>query len=77
MNVPIQNKVAVTADGATQVHAIGDGVYATLCGLDGEENQVEPAQSWEKITCPQCYNLWRAWRAYQANDFVLRLRIAP
>lgn len=70
----IQTKIEVTADGEAQVHAIGDGLYATLCGLDGEEHAVEPVSPSRKITCPQCFRLWTAWRAYHAADFSPTLR---
>lgn len=70
-------RVAITVEGTREVHAgDGSGVYATLCGLDGDEAQVvEPAASWEKITCSQCADAWLAWRNYRPCDFVLRVRI--
>lgn len=69
-------RVAVTVEGERNVHAgDGSGVYATLCGLDGEENTVESAQAWEKITCQQCATAWKAWKAYTPADFQLKVRV--
>lgn len=69
-------RVAVTLEGVRGVHAgDGSGNYATLCGLDGEENTVERAGNFEKITCPQCAEAWKAWKVYRPADFCLAIRL--
>lgn len=69
-------RIAIVAEGERHIHAgDGVGVYATLCGLDGDENLMEPARSWEKIDCEQCADAWKAWRAYTAADFEFKLRV--
>jgi hypothetical protein len=70
----LSSKVEVTVDGESHIHAVGNGLYATLCGLDGEDYATEPARPRQQITCPQCFQLWDAWRAYRAEDFSPKIR---
>lgn len=71
------SKIRVTTpDGESFVHAgDGQGVYATLCGLDGEENTVWAVGPGERITCDQCAIVFKAWRAYRPADFTLKMRV--
>lgn len=59
--------VAFMVDGAISTHADSAGLfnYATLCGLDGEENAVVPVMPGAVIDCPQCIALWKAWSKYR------------
>ena len=69
--------VAIIDDEVRQVHAIGtNSVYATLCGLDGNDpddsvrqSNGGPVGAGEKITCPDCYAIWEHARSYQKRDF--------
>lgn len=63
--------IAVAADGVTEVHAAGDGVYATLCGIDGDdrEQSIVGLPDDPRIDCPQCRAKWQAWRRFVALDF--------
>ena len=66
--------VAIAIDGEVGVHAVGDGNYASLCGLDGTDDGVGQQTAalplgTTKIDCPQCQALWRACRRYRAADF--------
>ena len=66
--------VAVEFNGIVEVHLppIGAGAYATLCGMDGDDEwegqkpTVLPHGS--KVTCPHCINIWRVARAYEPKN---------
>lgn len=69
-------KVRVTLDGVTDTHAASTAFgYATLCRLAGDEASVQAASDFERITCTQCAQLFKAWRAYSAGDFSLKMRV--
>ena len=67
--------VRVSADGELSVHALdATGNYATLCGLDGDDNHPSCPQKVighlkrGKIDCPECRNiLKKAWE-YSERD---------
>lgn len=64
--------VRVTVNGETLTHGNGDGVpgdWATLCGLDGEENPVEDALPGAKIDCRSCRMIFEAARVFRIRDF--------
>lgn len=68
--------VGIVTDGVAQIHAIGDGLYASLCGLDGTTagQSLVAVPNKPKIDCPQCIALWRAWRRYEHTDFAPQVR---
>ena len=52
----------------------GWGGYDTLCGLDGNDSHVGTfgvIQGKNKITCIQCYDIWKGVKAmkYRESDF--------
>lgn len=69
-------KVAIICDGVRQVHAIDTtGNYATLCGLDGNDEFVRQMGAdlegdKDKIDCPQCWSIWVTATRYKRRDFV-------
>lgn len=73
--------VAVISMGERQIHLPGImGDYVTICGLDGadanehvqqEMSIVEPG---ERITCLQCWTIWRHIQEYKKSDFTRDLR---
>jgi len=66
--------VAIECEGVRKIHAAGiDGNYASLCGLDGEENRVSLPKRGEKIDCPQCFAIWNETRYYRPGDFAPEL----
>lgn len=69
---PSAKFIALIVDGITEVHAAGDGVYATLCGLDGDDydQALVPLPHNPKIDCVQCRAQWKAWQRFTAKDFV-------
>lgn len=69
-------KVAIVHAGERQVHASStNGVYATLCGLDGDDPDPAVQQSactvnpQDKITCPDCFAIWFTAKEYRRTDF--------
>lgn len=74
----MKDKAAVVVSGVRQVHIGGNGIYATLCGLDGDDPTCEQAmatvQDDEKIDCSVCLDIWQVCRGYTRRDFVKRRR---
>ena len=65
--------IAVSVDGVVQIHALSDdGIYATLCGLDGEDDSVGqetvPLPAGAKINCEGCKGIIRMARKYKESD---------
>lgn len=65
--------VAVEVEGVTQVHASGVASgYATLCGLDGEDESIEQylrdLPKKPKINCQHCINIIEAAWTYTKKD---------
>jgi hypothetical protein len=69
--------VAISVDGVVEVHASGS-TYASMCGIDGDDpgtNQAPAALPPNaRITCPDCHQLWLAWREFRASDFAPSLK---
>ena len=72
--------VAVEQDGVVEIHASGadaSGDYATLCGVDGNDDGAgvnqRPADlpPGAKINCPQCKQLILAARKFSRRDFAI------
>jgi len=65
--------VSIECDGVVQVHAVGLGNYATLCGLDGDDDGSgqRPANLLigARINCPDCRAIIEAAKKYRARDF--------
>lgn len=67
--------IAIEAEGQRDIHAIGEGSYATLCGLDGEDHHEHVKQTTgklrrgEKITCQQCWLIWKHAKTYRTANF--------
>lgn len=67
--------IAVEMGGKITVHATSaDGVYATFCGLDGDDTSVgqKPARlphPRARIDCPDCHKLWNHAGNYRRKDF--------
>ena len=69
-------KVAIEIEGDLTVHIPGaSGNYATLCGLDGNDDHEDVQQrtvelpSGSKINCKDCKAIWLVAKGYQSNDF--------
>lgn len=67
-------RVALMVDGALEIHAEDiSGLYATLCGVDGDDPELEqyPAEmpKGKRITCKQCYRIFKACKDLRAADF--------
>ena len=71
----MSKKTAVVVDGVREVHMIGDGTYATLCGVDGDDPNagqfMSTVNDHEKINCAACVRLWTACRAFSRGDFLV------
>lgn len=54
--------VTVRQDEAVQVHLPGFGEYATLCGLDGEDEEIGQetvaTARGAVVDCPDCTRIW-------------------
>lgn len=65
--------IAVMSDGVVEVHATGDGNYATLCGLDGYDDsvgqKVVPLDIGARITCQHCIQIILTAKKYGRRDF--------
>ena len=69
--------IMIDCDGDTKSHLPDvTGVYATLCGLDGNDlnrnvNQKSVGKS-SRVDCPVCYAIWKLCREYKSKDFLFR-----
>jgi hypothetical protein len=72
--------VAVSQDGEIEIHAApcAAGDYATLCGMDGEDDSVgqEPAPlpRGARIDCAHCIDTIRHSRTFRESDFAPEVR---
>lgn len=73
----MSNKIpCIEIDGKLTTHmGSADGDYATLCGLDGDDqnwhvNQI-PVETpiGAKINCVQCWDIFNTARKYKYSDF--------
>ena len=69
-------RVAVEQDGHVVVHIPGViGDYATLCGLDGTDEDVGqktvevPLRGRARIDCSDCHRIWKQCKAVTYDDF--------
>jgi hypothetical protein len=56
--------VGINQDGVDEYHAPATtaGAYLTLCCMDGNDptiGQIPTTKPGRKITCPQCWQIWR------------------
>lgn len=66
----MSEKVILTGSGEREIHVSDTtGNYATLCGLDGEENEIGILRKGEKINCHQCIAIWFKCKEYHVRDF--------
>lgn len=71
-----KTKITVDADGVIETHIAG-GVagYATLCGLDGDDDGKDVMQKTistpigAKVTCAHCIGLWLECKRWRVSDF--------
>ena len=68
--------VAIEIDGELTIHAHDTtGNYATLCGVDGDDDHCAVGQKTvslprgRKINCKQCKGLFDAVKKYRQSDF--------
>lgn len=66
--------IGVSVDGTVQTHIPHpDGNYATLCGLDGDDDNPASRQftvaAGAKIDCADCLAIFEACGAYRLSDF--------
>lgn len=67
--------VVVVFAGRRETHIAGLGGYATLCGLDGDDPHSEQVpgtvDKGDKVTCHDCFALWRECQKFRRHDFHL------
>lgn len=75
--------IAVSVDGVVGFHIVGDGNYATLCGLDGDDpspavqQRIAELPNVPRIDCVNCWRAFVACQQLRLSDFsrvVRRLR---
>jgi len=68
--------VTIVIDGEVSTHmphTTGD--YATMCGLDGDDEHIHVNQKWintppnAKINCKDCFLIWKMAIQYSLADF--------
>ncbi len=66
----MKQRIVLTGSGEREIHAADTtGNYATLCGLDGEENETGTLRKGERINCHQCIAIWLECKLYYVRDF--------
>jgi len=68
--------VAVQIDGEVTIHIPHTyGNYATLCGLDGDDEyfsvnqKTVPTPKGKKVNCEACLSIWKTCQEYTKKDF--------
>lgn len=58
--------IEISEGGVWQTHIPGfDGNYASLCGLDGDENPTRDAVS-QVVDCPKCGQIYKHCKLFRA-----------
>jgi|JI10StandDraft_1071094.scaffolds.fasta_scaffold474076_2 hypothetical protein len=71
--------VTVVTSGETMVHFPSrTGMYATMCDMDGDDNdpssqqKVVPTKLGAKVNCPHCIAIWEFCQQFSRNEISWR-----
>ena len=73
--------VTIKCNGATETHLPHqNGNYATLCGMDGDDEEAGVNQAtvrtpkYAKVNCQDCWDIWSVARQFDATTFAFSAR---